>query len=124
MKGKILYIEDDPNHQFTMQLLLGNQYQLVSAYNGKDGLEKARAIQPNLIIVDIMLHKSEINGYKIIKSIKSIPELKQTPVIAITGHTGEAERAKCYEEGCDGFFTKPINVDSFADKISMFMNNC
>lgn len=121
-RKKILYIEDDPNHQFTMELLLGEQYDVVAASDGKGGIETAVAVQPEMVIVDIMLHNSDIDGYEIIRNIRSLAQFVDIPIIAITGHTGEAEKARCFQEGCTGFFTKPLDVDRFASDISNFIN--
>lgn len=121
MKKKILYIEDDPNHQFAMELLLAGKYQLISVSDGKDGIKTALEIMPDLIIVDILLHKSSIDGHTIIQSVRAYPRLVGVPIIAITGHTGEIEKTKCFEEGCDGFFSKPLNVDTFSGEISRFI---
>lgn len=85
MAKKILMIDDDPEFvDATSNLLDAKGYEVISAPNGKEGLEKAKANKPNLILLDVMMTtKSE--GFDVAREMHKIESLKKTPVIMITG---------------------------------------
>ena len=80
---KILLVDDDVDFCEATQLLLDSTgYKVVLAYDGKEGLEKARAEKPDLVILDVMM--PEMNGYDVCVVLKADPELKKIPVILLT----------------------------------------
>jgi CheY-like chemotaxis protein len=85
MAKTILMIDDDPEFvDATSNLLDAKGYNVISAPNGKDGLEKAKKNKPDLILLDVMMTtKSE--GFDVAREMHKIESLKKTPVIMITG---------------------------------------
>jgi CheY-like chemotaxis protein len=89
IKKRILIVDDDISFVNSVQELLENEdYLVLKAYNGKDGLELAKKEHPDLMILDVMMtHNTE--GFEISREITKIPELKQMYVILLTGITKE-----------------------------------
>jgi two-component system alkaline phosphatase synthesis response regulator PhoP len=80
---KVLLVDDDVDFCEATNLLLESKgYEVVLAYDGKEGLAKTRAEKPDLIILDVMM--PEMNGYDVCVVIKADPELKKIPVILLT----------------------------------------
>jgi CheY-like chemotaxis protein len=85
MAKKILVIDDDPDFVESVENLLeAKGYQVVSASNGKEGVEKAKAEKPNLILLDVMMNTKD-EGFNVARQIHEIPEIKATPVVMVTG---------------------------------------
>jgi CheY-like chemotaxis protein len=85
MAKKILVIDDDPDFVDSVENLLeAKGYQVVSASNGKEGVEKARAEKPDLILLDVMMNTKD-EGFNVARQMHQIPEIKDTPVVLVTG---------------------------------------
>ncbi|MBW1682658.1 MAG: response regulator [Deltaproteobacteria bacterium] len=88
MPGKILIIDDDPDVILFLSTLLQDQgYEPVDAQNGVEGLEKAKADRPDLILLDLMM--PEKSGIALLQDLKKDEELKHIPIIMVTGVSGE-----------------------------------
>jgi len=80
---KVLLVDDDVEFCEAAKLLLDSEgYEVILAYDGKEGLEKARAEKPDLLILDVMM--PEMNGYDVCVVVKADPELKKIPVVLLT----------------------------------------
>jgi CheY-like chemotaxis protein len=85
MMKKILIIDDDQDLVRSFQVLLeGNNYEAITAGDGKSGLEKLRAEKPALLILDVMMG-SNLEGYNLLHLIKNEPNISQIPIILLTG---------------------------------------
>jgi CheY-like chemotaxis protein len=85
MAKKILVIDDDPDFvESVVNLLEAKGYQVASAANGKDGVTKATADKPNLILLDVMMNTKD-EGFNVARQLQELPEVKGTPVIMVTG---------------------------------------
>jgi two-component system cell cycle response regulator DivK len=92
---------------------------MIEAIDGEDALEKAVSEKPDLILMDISIPK--INGYEVTKRLKSIEEVKEIPVVALTAHAMRGDRAKALEAGCEGYISKPINVRELPVQVKSYM---
>ncbi|MBE9536777.1 MAG: response regulator [Proteobacteria bacterium] len=120
MKKKILYIEDDPINMALVRTVMTDEgFELIEASNGLDGIDAAKAKRPDLILMDINM--PGIDGLATTTLIKSIEELKSTPVVALTALATEEERARGLIAGCDGYITKPIDVRTFCADIERYL---
>jgi len=109
---KILYIDDDPlNRSLINRLLSSYNFRVIEAETGLDGIRIARHEIPDLILMD--LNMPGLDGHETTTRIRSIGGLRQTPIIALTVRTARGERELALAVGCDGYITKPIDVDSF-----------
>lgn len=107
-KGKALIVDDEPTNRLILQAHLSKSgYEIVSAVNGVEAVEKFNTEVPDIIFMDVMM--PEMNGYEATKIIKSQCGDRFVPVIFLTAITNEEELAKCIEAGGDDFLTKPFS---------------
>jgi two-component system cell cycle response regulator DivK len=119
--NRILVIEDNPDNLELVRFLLEQAgFQVISAVDGLEGLEKARTQRPDLILLDMSL--PELDGWHLAKQLKNAEETASIPIIALTAHTLPGDRRRALEAGCDGFISKPLNVARFASQIEEYLN--
>ena len=111
MSKKIIVIDDDPDIVESMKIVLDKEgYNVITASNGKDGLEKIKAEKPNLILLDVMM-TSKDEGFQVSYALKADPELKDIPVVIISS-VGQVTGFD-FDKDKDGAF---IPVDEFVEK--------
>jgi CheY-like chemotaxis protein len=92
---------------------------VVEAETGPQGLELAAKLRPDLILLDIQL--PGMDGHAVARAIKSDPQLKSIPVVAVTSYAMVGDREKCIAAGAEGYIEKPINPDSFVAEVERFL---
>jgi two-component system response regulator VicR len=108
MPKKILIIDDDYNiAKENKEALLKAGYQVVTAYSGKEGVEKAKAEKPDCILLDLVL--PDESGFKVAQDIKSLPEFIDTPIIAISLKHEEIDKHIAAKSGITVYVEKPID---------------
>ena len=113
---KILYIDDDPvNRSLVNRVLTNYNFQVVEAKSGLEGIDLARQERPDLILIDINM--PGLDGHETTTRMRGINALEKTPIIALTARTTRGERELALAAGCDGYITKPIDVDQFPHQI-------
>lgn len=116
-KGRILIVEDnEDNFQLVRFLLERDGFEVISAANGKEGVETAMREKPDLILMDLSM--PEMDGWTAAQKIKAEPETKAIPLLALTAHTLPGDRMRALEAGCDGYISKPINVEYLIKTVS------
>ena len=119
-KKKILVIEDNTlNLKLVRSLLMLEDYQVVEADNAETGIELAKEQQPDLILMDIQL--PGMDGLSATRKLKTDPEVKGIPVIALTAHAMLGDEQKALEAGCVGYIPKPLDTKEFPNIISRFL---
>jgi CheY-like chemotaxis protein len=109
MGNQVLYIEDNPDNLLLVQRALeARGYKITWAPNGLQGIEMARAGQPDLILLDINL--PDIDGYEVARRLKGDDQLRYIPIIAITANALKGDSDKALAAGCDVYMSKPINI--------------
>lgn len=104
----VLVIDDDPNLRDALQLVLrDNGFNVCTAPDGEIGIARALQDRPQLIIVDMMMPK--VSGFVVIEQLKQQHQL-HTPIIMLTGHDNEHQRAYAEFLGADVYLTKPIRA--------------
>jgi signal transduction histidine kinase len=117
---KILYIEDDPDSRRLVQRLLEAEgFQVHVAEDGLSGLELARQVRPALILTDLNI--GGMTGQEVATRLKGMPETRHAPVIALTAATLATDRDRALVAGCDGYITKPIDVDTLPHLLHKFL---
>lgn len=96
--------------------LIEDDYELVEAIDGKQGLEAAASERPDLILLDISL--PEMDGWEVTRAIRSDVALKHIPIIAVTAHAMAGDEDKAYEQGCNAYLSKPIDEDELWAKVA------
>mgnify|MGYP005628926855 CR=1 FL=1 len=112
---KILIVEDVEMNRDLLVQLLEDDYELVEATDGKQGLEMAAQERPDLILLDISL--PEMDGWEVTRRIRADEALKQIPIIAVTAHAMAGDEEKAYAQGCNGYLSKPIDEDELWAKV-------
>jgi len=109
--AKIMIIDDDSDYRFTMETFLNrNGFETLTAGNAQDGLDLIEKEHPDLILLDVMM-QSIYSGLEICKQLRSNPELKDIPIIGISGMGKELD-VRLDKWGDDEYF----NVDEFYEK--------
>lgn len=107
----VLVIEDDKTSMALTKLLLESQgYRVVEAATAEEGIRMAKESIPSIIITDIAL--PGMDGLVATSILKSAPQTKHIPVIALTAHAMKGDKEKTLEAGCDAYLSKPFNKDS------------
>lgn len=120
MKGRILIIEDNPQNMYLTSFILEKSgYEVIQAETGLEGIDKAAAEQPDLILLDIQL--PEMDGYETAGRLKQSDRTKDIPIVAVTSHAMVGDREKVLAAGCDGYLEKPIDPDTFVPTVSQFI---
>ena len=113
---KILLVEDNEmNRDMLTRRLEKRGYTISIAVDGGEGVAKAKAEIPDLILMDMSL--PVLDGWDATKQVKADPATKGIPVIALTAHAMEGDRQKALGAGCDDFDTKPVELNRLLLKI-------
>jgi CheY-like chemotaxis protein len=119
---KILLVEDNEmNRDMLSRRLAKRGYEVEIAVDGAEGVEKARAGSPDLILMDLSL--PVMNGWDATRKLKSDDATRAIPVIALTAHAMSGDREKAADAGCDEFETKPINLPTLIEKIEKLLGH-
>ncbi len=117
---KILLVEDNEmNRDMLSRRLQRRGYEVVIAVDGQDGVTKAQAEAPALILMDMSL--PVLDGWEASRQLKAVPATRGIPIIALTAHAMSGDREKALEVGCDDFDTKPIELDRLLAKIEALL---
>lgn len=122
MQTKKILLVDDVKFFLELQksFLKRTNCQILTASNGREGLELAKKERPDLILMD--LYMPEMNGDEACKAIKSDPDLKNVPVIMVTKAGEDDDKGRCLLAGCDEFVVKPINRMILLEKVKKFLH--
>jgi two-component system, cell cycle response regulator DivK len=121
MKVKILIIEDNEQNLYLIRYILeGCGYEVFAAWDGKQGIELAASLLPDLILLDIQL--PVMDGYAVARHLRHNPDLANTPIIAVTSYAMPGDREKAMESGCSGYIEKPIDPDTFDQQVEKYLS--
>jgi signal transduction histidine kinase len=119
-RGTVLVVEDNPDmNQFIADTLRG-EYHVISAFDGKEGLEKALKHKPDLVLSDIMM--PEVGGEEMISAIRRRPELSGIGIILLTAKTDEEVRVRLLQAGAQDFVTKPFPREEVKARVRNIMS--
>jgi two-component system cell cycle response regulator len=120
MVARILVVEDNPDNLNLMTYLLkAFGHTVLTARNGKEGLESARRELPDLILCD--LHMPKMDGFELIRDLRLDPRLANRPVIAVTAYAMRGDDANVLAAGFDGYISKPIVPEEFVGQVERFL---
>ena len=120
MSKCILVVEDQEDNRRILRDLLGNAgYELIEVESGEGALAAVMTRRPDLILMDIQL--PVMDGYEAAKRIKSNPEMKEVPVIAMTAYALAGDDAKALAVGCTAYITKPYSPRALLAKVREYL---
>ena len=116
----ILLVEDNElNRDMLSRRLIRREFTVVTAVDGQEGVDQARSLKPDLILMDMSL--PVLDGWSAARVLKTDPDTSSIPVIALTAHAMDGEREKCLQAGCDDFDTKPIEFKRLLEIINRWL---
>lgn len=122
MNPIVLLIEDNEQNRYLATFLLErNGYTVIPAIDGPHGIELAKTLHVDLILLDIQL--PGMDGYAVARALRETTALRDTPIIAVTSYAMVGDREKTIAAGCNGYIEKPINPDTFVEEIGRFLPN-
>jgi len=115
---KILIVDDQPEVRELVEVTLSiGDYQILQASSGDEALALTRIERPDLVLLDVMMPNSSIDGFEVCRRIKSDPVLHQTVVIMVTARGQEQDLQIGKAAGADGYFTKPFSPLELMSKV-------
>ena len=121
-KVKVLVVDDESDIVSTIQYRLKfSEFDVITASNGKEGLEKAQKEKPDIVLLDINM--PIMDGHEMLERLKSNPDLKDTPVIMLTAYSDKRDIVKASDHGVADYVTKPFDFAELMEKISNALEN-
>ncbi len=116
----VLIVEDNPDNMITLKAVLPDGLDIREAVDGKQGLEKALHLLPDLILLDIALPK--MDGMEVASALRENDNTKDIPIIALTAQAMKGDRERILEAGCDDYISKPIHPEALRKKVSFWLS--
>jgi two-component system alkaline phosphatase synthesis response regulator PhoP len=121
-RARVLVVDDEADIVSTVKYRLEFcEFEVITATNGKEGLEKAANEKPDLILLDISM--PVMSGHEMLERLKNRPELKDIPVIMFTAFSDAKDVAKAVELGVADYVTKPFDFTDLVGKITNVLGN-
>jgi two-component system alkaline phosphatase synthesis response regulator PhoP len=115
-RRKILVVEDEPDFLELLRIHFKDEgFAIATAKNGVDAVRKARSLQPDLILLDVML--PELDGFAVCEILRNDTTTASIPVIMVTGLCGQLTRCAGIESGATEFVTKPTSPEAIVSKV-------
>ncbi len=119
MSYKVLIVDDNINNSKLIESILSadeHNYECTFAENGGEAFDKAKVINPDLILMDLLM--PEVDGIEALKRLQRHNELRETPVIFITAYKTNENFKEAFDEGAFDFITKPIDINELKSRIN------
>lgn len=117
---KILYVEDNEDNIYMLTRRLTRKgFEVITAGDGKEGIARAKADDPELILMDLSL--PVMDGWAATRALKADDTTKHIPVIALSAHAMDEHRDEAMEAGCDDYDTKPVEIKRLLSKIEALL---
>jgi DNA-binding response OmpR family regulator len=117
---RILVVDDEPHLIRSLSFILTKEgYEVITAENGEEAVQKAAENKPVLMFLDIMMPKK--NGYEVCQMIRSMPDFKEMFIIILSAKGGDVDREKALSVGANEFMTKPFSPLEVVSKVKIFM---
>jgi two-component system cell cycle response regulator DivK len=115
---RVLYIEDEPNNRMLVRrlfMMMASDLTYCEADNARTGIEMAQQEPPDLILMDISM--PDMDGLTATAKIRTMEDIRSVPIIALTANAMEGDKERFIAAGCDGYISKPIDIDTFIDTV-------
>lgn len=122
MAKKILVIEDDPGSRRLTEFTLKREgYEVLTAGNGLEGLNRINRDHPDLVVLDVML--PGIDGYEIARRIRSQPETEKLPILMLSGKVRAEDKNTGLQVGANDYLSKPASPALIAQKVAALLDD-
>lgn len=111
----ILIVEDNPEMNRFISQSLSPRFRIANAFNGREGLEKALALKPDLILSDVMM--PEMSGDQMIREIRSHAELDAIPIVFLTAKADDELSVRMLEQGAQEYLIKPFSIEGLRARV-------
>ena len=121
-RKKILIVDDERLTRAVLQhnvILAG--YDVIVASNGREAMQRIQEVTPDLIVVDLVM--PDMNGFEMLRRIRSNKETMQTPVIVVSALQGQTDIEEAKTSGADIYLTKPINPEEFIKHVKKYLGS-
>ncbi len=119
-KGRILVVDDEIYIVHILDFSLGMEgYEVLTALDGEQALERVRSDKPDLIVLDIMMPK--LDGYEVCRAVKSNPETRNVPVILLSAKGRNVDQKMGFDVGADDYITKPFSPRKLVERINAIL---
>ncbi len=119
VKKRVLVVDDSPTDRQMVTTLLQKQgYEVSTAVDGEDALAKIATERPPLVVLDIVLPK--MNGYQVLRELKTAPETRDIKVILLSSKNGEADRFWGLKQGADDYIAKPYPDETLLAAVARY----
>lgn len=117
----VLLVEDtEDNRQMMRRLLELSGYRVVEAINGKEAVEVASRVRPQIILMDLSLPL--VDGLAATRTIRSLPGLEKVPIIAVSAHDTADFHSEALAAGCDAYITKPVDYSELEEVVGRLLS--
>lgn len=119
---KLLIVDDEEATVDMLSTYLGLiGHETISAINGQDGLRKAQAENPDMMLLDLMM--PDLQGYEVCSNLRTQSAYSSMPILIISARTDQGSIDKAMSSGADGYFTKPLDLLSLTQAIDRLLAN-
>ena len=119
---RVLIVDDNPlNVTLARAILIAGGFEVESAADAREAVQRIDAMRPELILMDIQL--PGVDGLELTRQIKAEPSTRHIVIVAFTAFAMRGDEAKMRAAGCDGYVSKPIEVNRFAEQIREFLRS-
>ena len=117
---RILYVEDNADNIYMLKHRLERRdFEVLVAHDGQTGVEAARKHRPDLILLDLGL--PVLDGWEAARLLKEDERTRSIPIIALSAHAMDGDRAQALAAGCDDYGTKPVDFKHLLNKIAALL---
>src|SRR5688572_21793529 len=121
MPKKILVVDDERNMVRLLQVNLEREgYEVVTAFDGMEGLQKARTENPDLVLLDITMPR--MDGFEVLNVLRTNTDTSDMPVVILTARSKDADVFQGYETGADAYLTKPLHPNELTAVIRRMLS--
>ncbi len=116
-KYTVLIVDDIPINIILLKTMLARtNVKILTAVNGQQAMDTVRRLRPHVVLLDIQM--PVMNGWEVLKEIKSDPELKETSVIIVSAYTSSEDIEQSMNLGASGFIKKPVIMDLLLSSVT------
>jgi len=119
-RKRILVADDDPAISRLLERILGQEFDVYTASDGRAALTLAGQINPHLLVLDVMM--PALDGFAVAAQVRLVPHLKNVPIIFLTARDNALDTIKGIQAGARHYITKPFKIDDVTSKVRKTLN--